>query len=51
VGSLFVLLGLRYALGRHRFIERSISRSLRHFAVAVVLLSLAILAALVFSLV
>jgi hypothetical protein len=50
VGSLFILLGLRYAFGRHSFIERSISRSLRHFAVAVVLLSLAILVAFIFSL-
>jgi hypothetical protein len=46
VGSLFILLGLRYALGRHRLVERWISKSLRHFAVVVVLLSLAILVAL-----
>jgi hypothetical protein len=46
VGSLFILLGLRYAFGRQSFIERRISRSLRHFAVVVILLSLAILAAL-----
>ena len=50
VGSLFVLLGLRYAFGRHSFIEQRISRSLRHFAVVCVLLSLAILAALILSL-
>ena len=49
VGSLFVLLGLRYALGRrHRLVARWISKSLRHFAVAVVLLSFAILAAMIF---
>ena len=39
-----------YGEVRHSFIERSISRSLRHFAVAVVLLSLAILVAFIFSL-
>src|SRR5580765_2057291 len=50
VGSLFILLGLRYAFGKRRFIERGISRSLHHFAVVVVLLSLAILAGLIFSL-
>jgi hypothetical protein len=50
VGSLFILLGLRYAFGGHSIIEKSISRSLRHFAVAVILLSLAILAAFIFSL-
>ncbi|HEY1662585.1 MAG TPA: hypothetical protein VGI03_09220 [Verrucomicrobiae bacterium] len=49
VGSLFILLGLRYAFGRHSFIEQRISRSLRHFAVVVVLLSLAILVAMIFS--
>ena len=49
VGSLFILLGLRYALGESPFIERTIARSLRHFAVAVVLLSLAILVALIFA--
>jgi hypothetical protein len=48
VGSLFILLGLRYALGRHRFVERWLSKSLRHFAVVVVLLSFAILAAMIF---
>jgi len=47
VGSLCILLGLRYALGRQRFVERWISRSLRHFAVVVVLLSFAILAAMI----
>src|SRR3954469_13704301 len=50
VGSLFILLGLRYAFGRRRFIEQRIARSLRHFTVVVVLLSLAICAALIFSL-
>jgi hypothetical protein len=50
VGSLFILLGLRYAFGRQSFIERRISRSLRHFVVVVILLSLAILAAFIFSL-
>ena len=50
VGSLFILLGLRYAFGRQSSIERNISRSLRNFAVAVVLLSLAILVAFIFSL-
>lgn len=48
VGTLFILLGLRYTLGRPRFVERWISKSLRHFAAAVVLVSLAILAAMVF---
>lgn len=50
VGSFFILLGLRYAFGRRSFIERGISRSLRHFAVVVILLSLVILAAFIFSL-
>jgi len=50
VGSLFILLGLRYAFGRHNFIEQRISRSLRHFVVAVILLSMAILVAFIFSL-
>jgi hypothetical protein len=49
VGSLFILLGLRYALGERKFIERAIGRSLRHFVVAVVLLSLAILAAIILA--
>ncbi len=49
VGSLFILLGLRYALGDSRFIQRTIARSLRHFVVVVVLLSLAILAAVMFA--
>ncbi len=48
VGSLFILLGLRYALGRQKFVERWISKSLRHFAIVVVLLSFAILAAMIF---
>ena len=48
VGSLFILLGLRYALRRPRFVERWISKSLRHFSVVVVLLSLAILGAMIF---
>lgn len=47
VGSLFILLGLRYAFGRRSFIEQWISRSLRHFVVVCVLLSLAILAAMI----
>jgi hypothetical protein len=50
VGSLFVLLGLRYALGQRNIIERWISRSLQHLALVVVLLSLAILAAFVVTL-
>jgi 4-amino-4-deoxy-L-arabinose transferase-like glycosyltransferase len=50
IGSLFILLGLRYAFGRHSFIEQRISRSLRHFMVVVVLLSLAILVAMIFAL-
>ncbi len=50
VGSLFILLGLRYAFGRHSFIEQRISRSLRHFVVVCVLLSLAIMAAMILSL-
>jgi hypothetical protein len=50
IGSLFILLGLRYAFGRQSFIEQRIVRSLRHFVVVVVLLSLAILAAMIFSL-
>ena len=49
VGSLFVLLGLRYAFGKRSVIEQWIARSLRHFVVVVVLLSLAISAALIFS--
>jgi hypothetical protein len=48
VGSLFILLGLRYALGWHRFVERWISKSLRHFSAVVVLPSFAILAAMIF---
>ena len=48
IGSLFILLGLRYALGRRSFIEQRISRSLRHFVVVLVLLSLTILAAMIF---
>lgn len=50
VGSLFILLGLRYAFGRRRIIEQWISGSLRHFVVVCVLLSLAILAAMILSL-
>jgi hypothetical protein len=50
IGSLFILLGLRYAVGQRSFVERWISRSLRHFAVVVVLLSLAIVAAMIFAL-
>jgi hypothetical protein len=48
VGSLFILLGLRYAVGRHRLVEQWISKSLRHLAVVVVLLSFSILAAMIF---
>jgi hypothetical protein len=48
IGSLFILLGLRYTLGRHSFIEQKISRSLRHFVIVLVLLSLTILAAMIF---
>ena len=48
VGSLFILLGLRYAFGRRRFIEQTISRSLRHFAVVAILLSLVVAAAMIF---
>ena len=48
VGSLFILLGLRYTLGRPGFVERWISKSLRRFFVAVVLISFAILAAMIF---
>ena len=40
IGSLFILLGLRYAVGPRSFIERWIAQSLRHFFGAVVLLSL-----------
>jgi hypothetical protein len=50
IGSLFILLGLRYVLGRQSFIERRISRSLRDFAFVLFFLSLAILAAFIFSL-
>jgi hypothetical protein len=49
VGSLFILLGVRYALGESRFVERIIARSLRHFIAAVILLSLVILAAVIFN--
>jgi hypothetical protein len=48
VGSLLILLGLRYAFGKYSFIERGILRSLRHFAVVVLLLALAIAAAMIF---
>ncbi len=44
VASLFVLLGLRYVFGPRSFIERAIARTVRHFAVAVILLSIAIAA-------
>lgn len=49
VGALFILLGLRYTLGRPGFVERWISKSLRHFFAAVVLISFAILAAMIFA--
>jgi hypothetical protein len=48
VGSLFILLGLRYIFGQRKYIEQKIASSLRHFAVTVVLLSLAILVAVFF---
>ena len=51
VGSLFILLGLRYAVGPRSFIERWIAKSLRHFIGAVLLLSVMILAAIVFRLI
>ncbi len=51
IGSLFVLLGLRYPLGPRGFIEARIAKSLRRFVGVVVLLSLAILAAMIFSMV
>jgi len=50
IGSLFILLGFRYAFGQHSFVERWIARSLRQFAVLVVLLSLAILVAMIYIL-
>lgn len=50
IGSLFILLGLRYIFGQQSFIERRILRTLRHFAVVVILLSLAIVAAFIFTL-
>jgi hypothetical protein len=49
VGSLFMLLGLRYAFGKSGIIESAIARSVRHFIAAVVLLSLAIFAAIIFN--
>jgi hypothetical protein len=49
VGSLFILLGLRYAFGNSGIIESIIARSVRHFIAAAVLLSLAILAAIIFN--
>src|SRR5262245_34872443 len=48
VGSLIILLGLRHTLGRRKFVERWISRSLQHFALVVLLLSFGILAAIIF---
>src|ERR1022692_637872 len=48
IGCLFILRGLRYALGRRSLIEQRISRSLRHFVVVLVLLSLTILAGMIF---
>ena len=50
VGSLFILLGLRYAVGPRSFIDRWIASSLRHFVGVVVVVSIAILAAMIFSL-
>jgi len=49
VGSLFILLGLRYIFGSHSFIEQKISRALRHFWLTVILLSFGILAAMIFA--
>ncbi|HZL13680.1 MAG TPA: hypothetical protein VFC85_06005 [Verrucomicrobiae bacterium] len=49
VGSLFILFGLRCALGQNKFIEQKIAGSLRHFALTVLLLSLAILIAVFFA--
>jgi hypothetical protein len=49
VGSLFMLLGLRYAFGKSGIIEKTIARSVRHFFAAVVFLSVAILAAIIFN--
>jgi hypothetical protein len=49
VGSLFILLGLRYAVGPQSCIGRRIASSRRNFAGVFVLLSFAILAAMVFS--
>ena len=47
-GSLFILLGLRYIFGQRKYIEQKISSSLRNFAVTVMLLSIAILIAVIF---
>jgi len=44
VASLLVLLGLRYIFGPRSFIERAIAHTTRHFAAAVILLSIAIAA-------
>jgi hypothetical protein len=49
VGSLFILLGLRYALGQNEFIERKIANSLHYFVWTVFWLSLAILVAVIFA--
>ena len=49
VGSLLILLGLRYGLGGSRFVEPTIARSLRHFGVAVVLFSFSIVVTVVFA--
>lgn len=49
VGSLFILLGVRSALGESRFVERTIARSIRHFIAAVILLSMVILTAVIFN--
>jgi uncharacterized membrane protein SirB2 len=49
VGSLFILLGLRYLLGGHWFIEQTIARSLKHFVVIVILLSIVVAAVMVFA--
>jgi hypothetical protein len=49
IGSLFCLLGLRYILGQRKIIEQKIASSLRHFATTVFPLSLAVLAAVIYS--
>ena len=50
IGSLLILLGIRYTFGRRSFIEQRISRSLAHFVIVMVLLSLLTLAAMIYTL-